>query len=66
MSEQELNLRKYVIKIYIEELLRKLETKKNIINDASNYELNKIVDEIYNDIDIFKDETINLKAEKIK
>ncbi len=66
MSEQELNLRKYVIKTYIEELLRKLETKKNIINDASNYELNKIVDEIYNDIDIFKDETINLKAEKIK
>ncbi len=66
MSEQELNLRKYVIKTYVEELLKKLEAKKDTINEAGIHELDMIVDEIYNDIDIFKDETANFKREKAK
>ena len=66
MSEQELNLRKYVIKTYVEELLKKVEAQKEKINESSKYELDQIIDEIYNDIDIFKDETANFKREKAK
>ncbi len=66
MSEQELNLRKYVIRTYVEELLKKLETKRNTINSANKEELDELIKEIYNDIDIFKDETASLKNQKAK
>ncbi len=66
MSEQELQLKKYVIKTYVEELLRKLETKKTNIDAATPEELDNIIDEIYNDISEFTDETNRFKKEKIK
>lgn len=66
MSEQELQLKKYVLKTYIEELLRKMNEKKDKIDNVNNEELSNLVDEIYDDINMFLDDTNRFRSKKTK
>lgn len=66
MSEQELHLKKYVIKTYLDELLIKLQKQNGKIDQANEQELYFIMHEIEQEINNYLNETNHLKNKKAK